>query len=217
MLIAPSILAADPLNLGRDVRRMIQADCDWLHVDVMDAHFVPNLSFGPDTVAALHARFPHVPLDVHLMMDNPEHYIARFAEAGAYGITIHAEIPGDAAACLREIRAAGCRSGLSLRPGTPVSAVADLLPLCDLALVMTVEPGFGGQPFKREMADKLPELRAAGFTGLLEADGGLHRTNLPLLAARGLDVAVMGTALFRAKDPAEEIAALRATAAAAGA
>ncbi len=210
MLIAPSILAADPLNLGRDARRMIRAGCDWLHVDVMDAHFVTNLSFGPDTVAALHRRFPSMPLDVHLMMDNPENYVHRFIEAGASGVTVHAEIPGDPAQLLREIRAAGCRAGLSLKPATPAEAVFPLIPLCDLILVMTVEPGYGGQPFMREMTGKLSRLRGAGFTGLLEADGGLHRSNVHLLAAEGLDVAVMGTALFAAKDPAAEIAVIRA-------
>ncbi|MBR6954641.1 MAG: ribulose-phosphate 3-epimerase [Clostridia bacterium] len=209
MLIAPSILAADPLNLGRDARRMVEAGCDWLHVDVMDAHFVPNLSFGPDTVAALHRAFPEVPLDVHLMMDNPEAYLRRFAEAGAAGITVHAEVPGDPAALLREIRALGCRPGLSLKPATPVEAAAPYLPLCGLVLVMTVEPGFGGQAFMPEMAEKLPRLRQAGFAGLTEADGGLRPDNLPLLVRKGLDVAVMGTALLHAASPAEDMAAIR--------
>ncbi len=209
MLIAPSILAADPLNLGRDARRMADAGCDWLHVDVMDAHFVPNLSFGPDTVTALHRAFPDMPLDVHLMMDNPEAYIRRFAEAGAAGITIHCEIPGDPGELLERIRALGCRAGLSMKPGTPVERVERWLPLCGLVLVMTVEPGFGGQAFMPEMAEKLPRLRQAGFQGLIEADGGLRLDNLPLMVRSGLDVAVMGTALLHAADPAGDMAAIR--------
>ena len=209
MIIAPSILAADPLNLGRDARRMADAGCDWLHVDVMDAHFVPNLSFGPDTVTALHRAFPDMPLDVHLMMDNPEAYIRRFAEAGAAGITIHGEIPGDPAELLQEIGALGCRAGLSVKPGTPVEKIEKWLPLCGLVLVMTVEPGFGGQAFMPEMAEKLPRLRQAGFTGLIEADGGLRLDNLPLMIRAGLDVAVMGTALLHSGTPAEDMAAIR--------
>ena len=173
LLIAPSILAADPLELGRDALRMAEAGCDWLHVDVMDAHFVPNLSFSPETVRALRKKLPDMPLDVHLMMDNPEAYIERFAGAGASGITIHAEIPGDPAEVLKAIRALGCRPGLSLKPRTPVEDVLPLLSLCELVLVMTVEPGFGGQSFMADMLPKLDALRAAGFTGLIEADGGL--------------------------------------------
>ena len=209
LLIAPSILAADHLNLERDVSRMLEAGCDWLHVDVMDAHFVPNLSFSPKTVRCLRRRFPELDLDVHLMMDNPGKYIERFASEGASGITVHAEIPENATAVLRHIRELGLRAGISLRPGTPVKALLPLLPLCDLALVMTVEPGFGGQHFMPEMLPKLDALRQAGFTGLIEADGGLNAENIPLLRARGLDVAVMGTALFRAPDPKAIIASLK--------
>ncbi len=209
LLIAPSILAADHLNLERDVSRMLDAGCDWLHVDVMDAHFVPNLSFSPKTVRCLRRRFPELDLDVHLMMDNPGKYIERFASEGASGITVHAEIPENAATVLRHIRELGLRAGISLRPGTPVKALLPLLPLCDLALVMTVEPGFGGQHFMPEMLPKFDALRRAGFTGLIEADGGLNAENIPLLRARGLDVAVMGTALFRAPDPKAIIASLK--------
>ena len=170
--IAPSILAADPLNMERDVRRMSEAGCDMIHVDIMDAHFVPNLSYGPALVEALHGRFD-LPLDVHLMMDNPEQYIDVFAGAGAWGITIHAEIPGDVAGMLRHIRALGLSAGLSVKPGTPAEAIRALLPEADMVLVMTVEPGFGGQKFQPAMLDKLRELRRMGYTGLLEADGGV--------------------------------------------
>lgn len=208
--VAPSILAADMLNLERDVQRMADAGCDLLHVDVMDAHFVPNLSYGPAVVKQLHRRFPDMKLDVHLMMDNPEKYVQVFAEAGAWNITIHAEIPGDAAALLREIRALGIQAGLSLKPGTPAEAVEKLLPLTDMVLVMTVEPGFGGQKFQEGMLDKLRALRRMGYTGLLEADGGVTKENLPRLRDSGLDVAVMGTAMFRSADPKGDMAAIHA-------
>ena len=205
--IAPSILAADPLNMERDVRRMAQAGCDMIHVDVMDAHFVPNLSYGPARVEALHSRFD-LPLDVHLMMDNPEQYIDVFAKAGAWGITIHAEIPGNAAEALRHIRALGLSAGLSVKPGTPAEAIRALLPYADMVLVMTVEPGFGGQKFQPAMLDKLRALRQMGYTGLLEADGGVSLGNLPDLKAAGLDMAVMGTAMYRSADPAADIRAI---------
>ena len=210
--VAPSILAADPLNMGADVERMLAAGCDLLHVDIMDAHFVPNLSFSPALTAALHKRFPDLKLDVHLMMDNPEAYIDEFAKAGAWNITIHAEIPGDVPGMLKKLRAMGVKAGLSIKPGTPVNAVAPLLPLVDMLLVMTVEPGFGGQSFNYDMLAKLTELRSLGFNGLLEADGGVRMDNLPQLKAHGLDVAVMGTALFRAADAKADIEAIHALA-----
>lgn len=203
--IAPSILAADPLDMGRDVQRMVDAGCDLLHVDVMDAHFVPNLSFSPAVTAALHKAFPELKLDVHLMMDNPEKYLTDFAKAGAWNITIHAEIPGDVRGMLKELRCMGVRAGLSIKPGTPVSAITELLPLADMILVMTVEPGFGGQSFNAAMLEKLTELRGLGYHGLLEADGGVRMDNLQLLIDHGLDVAVMGTALFKSKDAAADM------------
>lgn len=208
MKVSPSILAADMLNMERDVQRMIDAGTDWLHVDIMDAHFVPNLSYSPALVAALHERFPALPLDVHLMMDNPEKYVGVFCDAGASVLTIHAEIPGDPAALLREIRARGVMAGLSVKPGTPAEAVRELLPLADMVLVMTVEPGFGGQKFNADMLGKMDELRGMGYTGLLEADGGVSMKNVALLREHGLDVAVMGTAMFRSTTPAEDMAAI---------
>ncbi|MBR4711547.1 MAG: ribulose-phosphate 3-epimerase [Clostridia bacterium] len=210
LLIAPSILAADPLNLERDTRLVAEAGCDWLHVDVMDAHFVSNLSFGPDHVEALHRRFPSLPLDVHLMMDSPQCYIRRFADSGADGLTVHAEIEGDVFSLLQSIRDLGCRTGLALRPATPVERVRELLPLCDLVLVMTVEPGYGGQHLIPETLHKIPDLRRAGFGGLIEADGGIGEPQLPELIRLGLDVAVMGTAVFRHDDPARMMAEIRA-------
>ena len=207
--VAPSILAADPLNMGQDVQRVIDAGCDMLHVDIMDAHFVPNLSYSPALVEALHKRFD-IPLDVHLMMDNPEKYIDTFAKAGAWGITIHAEIPGDVPALLQKIRGLGLNVGLSVKPGTPAEAIADLLPMVDMVLVMTVEPGFGGQKFQSAMLEKIRRLREMGYTGLIQADGGVSLGNLPDLKAAGLDVAVMGTAMYTSADPAKDMQMIHA-------
>lgn len=210
MKVAPSILAADPLNMGRDVQRMIDAGTDWLHVDIMDAHFVPNLSFSPALTAALHKRFPDLPLDVHLMMDNPEKYIGVFCDAGASVLTIHAEIDCDVAAMLQQIRARGVMAGLSVKPGTPAESIRHLLPHADMVLVMTVEPGFGGQKFNEDMLNKLDALRQMGYTGLLEADGGVSMSNIATLRQHGLDVAVMGTAMFRSADPKADMDAIHA-------
>ena len=210
MKVAPSILAADALNMERDVQRMIDAGTDWLHVDIMDAHFVPNLSFSPALTKALHQRFPELPLDVHLMMDNPEKYIDVFCNAGAAVLTIHAEIGGDVAAMLQHIRSRGVMSGLSVKPGTPAETIRHLLPHADMVLVMTVEPGFGGQKFNADMLAKLDDLRNMGYTGLLEADGGVSMKNVGILRAHDLDVAVMGTAMFASADPRADMNAIHA-------
>ena len=210
MKVAPSILAADPLNMGRDVQRMVDAGTDWLHVDIMDAHFVPNLSFSPALTKALHERFPELPLDVHLMMDNPEKYVDTFIDAGASVLTIHAEIAADVAALLDHIRSRGVKAGLSVKPGTSAEAIRHLLPHADMVLVMTVEPGFGGQAFNPDMLGKLTALREMGYTGLLEADGGVSMKNVALLRQHGLDVAVMGTAMFGSPDPKADMDAIHA-------
>ncbi len=210
MKVAPSILAADPLNMERDVQRMVDAGTDWLHVDIMDAHFVPNLSFSPALTEALHKRFPDLPLDVHLMMDEPEKYIGVFCDAGASALTIHAEIEADVAALLESIRARGVLAGLSVKPGTPAESIRHLLPHADMVLVMTVEPGFGGQKFNADMLAKLDALRAMGYTGLLEADGGVSMQNVALLRQHGLDVAVMGTAMLGSADPRADMDAIHA-------
>ena len=210
MKVAPSILAADPLNMGRDVQRMVDAGTDWLHVDIMDAHFVPNLSFSPALTKALHERFPALPLDVHMMMDNPEKYIDTFIDAGASVLTVHAEIAADVAALLDHIRSRGVKAGLSVKPGTSAEAIRHLLPHADMVLVMTVEPGFGGQAFNPDMLGKLTALREMGYTGLLEADGGVSMKNAALLRQHGLDVAVMGTAMFGSADPKADMDAIHA-------
>ena len=198
--IAPSILAADVLNLERDARRMMDAGADWLHVDVMDAHFVHNLAYSPEVVRRL-KQIASVPLDVHLMMDQPGRYLDAFLDAGADILTLHVEIGGDIPAMLARIRRRSAKSGLALKPGTGVSAVTPYLDQTDMILTMTVEPGFGGQKLNEHVLDKIADLRARGYQGEIEADGGVKEDNLPRLLEKGLSVAVMGTALYRSEDP----------------
>ena len=221
--IAPSILAADVLHLERDVRRAVEGGCDWLHIDIMDAHFVPNLSYSPAVVSRLKETFD-VPLDVHLMMNEPEKWIDVFLRSGADILTIHAE-SADAesdsesplseraseslAGLLERIRGGGARAGIAIRPGTGLAKIRSLLPHADLVLTMTVEPGFGGQKMQESVIDKIRALRECGYAGEIEADGGLTEENLPVLVGAGLSVAVMGTAVFGQKDPAAVIRRLR--------
>ena len=207
--VSPSILAADPLRLGEEAQRMVDAGCDWLHVDIMDGCFVPNLSYGPSLVKTLRGRFS-LPLDVHLMIAHPERYAETFIAAGADWLTIHAEAAADLPALLREIRRRGAHPSVSLKPATPAETIAEALPLCDMVLVMTVEPGFGGQRFMAEQVQKVRRLREMGYTGHIQADGGVSLENLPLLRGAGLDVAVLGTALYRSADPREDISRIHA-------
>lgn len=207
--IAPSILAANAMRMQEDIQRMLDAGADMLHVDIMDAHFVPNLSYGPALVRAIRGAFPNVFQDVHLMMTDPERYLDAFIKAGADSVTIHAEIAGDVAGILRDIRARGCKAGVSVKPGTPAEALSAYLPLCDLVLIMTVEPGFGGQKIIVDALNKARALRAQGFEGVISADGGITPDNAREAIARGVSRLVMGTALFRAEDPAAAIAACR--------
>lgn len=199
--IAPSILAADPLNLERDVKAAEKAGCDWIHVDIMDAHFVPNLAYSAETVRRLR-EVTGMPLDVHLMMDNPETMIDAFLDAGASCLTIHAEIDKDVPSLLERIRRRGRLAGIALKPESPLEMITDWLDMTDLALMMTVEPGFGGQKLDARVIGKIRRLKDLGYGGEIEADGGIREDNLENLAANGLTVAVMGTALFGNEDMA---------------
>lgn len=207
--IAPSILAADPLNLERDVTAAERSGCDWIHVDIMDAHFVPNLAYSPDTVRRL-KEVTSLPLDVHLMMDHPETLADTFLEAGADSLTIHAEADTDVKALLEKIRRRGRLAGIAIRPHTPLETALPYLEDTDLVLVMTVEPGFGGQKLDEHVIGKIRELRDRGYPGLIEADGGIREDNIRMLAENGLTVAVMGTALFHAEDMAACVRRLHA-------
>lgn len=211
--LAPSLLAANLLNLEQDVGLMLERDqVSLLHFDVMDAHFVPNLSFGPALCKAIHKAYPACKLDVHLMMDNPEKYLDAFASAGAYTITLHQEVLADIPAALSAIGKTGARRGLSVKPGTPVETLLPYLEMLDYILIMTVEPGFGGQKFMPEQVGKIRALRQAGFQGDISVDGGVNLENAPLLAEAGANVLVMGTAYFGAADRNAVAHAVRALA-----
>ena len=199
--LTPSLLAADLLNLERDLERMTKNGIDQLHFDVMDAHFVPNLSFGPSFCRAIHRRFPALKLDVHLMMDNPEQYLDKFLEAGAASITVHREVLYDPDAMMRKIRDKGVLAGLSIKPATPVKALLHWLDETDIVLIMTVESGFGGQKFMPEQVEKIRMLREAGYRGVIAVDGGVSLDNAKMIKDAGADWLIMGTSYFRAEDP----------------
>ena len=212
-LIAPSILAADFASLGADVKAAEAGGADVIHVDVMDGHFVPNLSLGPGVVKAIRG-YSSLPFDVHLMLSQPFRYIETFADAGADHITIHVESEGAVACTLEQIRSHGCSTGLSLRPGTPAVSLAPYLDLIDLILVMTVEPGFGGQAFMPEQVGKIAEIRSmidrSGRPIHLEVDGGIAHDTAVRVRKAGANLLVAGSSVFKEKGKlAEAISGLR--------
>lgn len=213
--ISPSILSADFANFDSELQRIAAADL--IHVDVMDNHFVPNLTFGLPMVQRLQQVTPK-PLDVHLMLENPDRWAPGYAEAGAFSVTFHAEATGDAVGLARKLRDIGSRAGLALKPGTPVDDYLEIADEFDQILVMTVEPGFGGQSFMAEMMSKLVALREvvdrSGLDIWLQVDGGITETTIAIAAEAGADTFVAGSSVFGAKDPTVAIETLRAAAAA---
>ena len=202
VLIAPSVLACDWAQFGEEVQAVTAAGAEVLHLDVMDGHFVPNISFGMDVVKSVRALSDQV-FDVHLMIDNPRKYLKRFALAGADHITFHVEVWDDADELIDQIHALGCTAGLSLRPATPIDAVVPFLPKLDMMLVMTVEPGFGGQSFHGEQLSRILNLRQlidqTGKAVRLEVDGGIAEDTAQLVRSCGADVLVAGSSVFREK------------------
>ncbi|MFO7929964.1 MAG: ribulose-phosphate 3-epimerase [Thermodesulfobacteriota bacterium] len=212
IMIAPSILSADFSKLGQEIRDVEKAGADWIHVDVMDGHFVPNITLGPMIVEAV-SRSASLPLDVHLMIENPDKFIPAFAEAGAEFISVHTETCPHLHRTVELIKSSGCRPGVVVNPATPLSDLDWILEDIDFVLLMGVNPGFGGQSFIRSTLDKVHALKQTivrkGLSTLIQLDGGVNRETIAEIAAAGTDVFVAGSAVFGSPDYAETIESLK--------
>lgn len=207
-IIAPSVLSADFGHLERDIEMIDRSAAEWVHIDVMDGVFVPNISFGFPVMKPIR-KATRKTLDVHLMITEPERYIERFVEAGADYLTFHYEATMDIHGCIESIHRAGARAGISIKPATSAEVLRDILPLVDMVLVMSVEPGFGGQSFMPSAVEKIRSLdemkREAGLQTIIEVDGGISSANARLLFDAGAEVLVAGSSVFGAPDPHEAI------------
>lgn len=209
VIVAPSILSSDFANLEHEIKRIEENGADWIHVDVMDGHFVPNLTIGAPVVKAL-KRVSSIPLDVHLMISNPENYIKDFAYAGSDIITFHYEAAVDKVEMLVEqIKSYGVKAGVSIKPNTTVEEIAKYIHLFDLVLIMTVEPGFGGQKFKPECADKITAVKKIAPDVIVEVDGGINNITANYCKDLGVNALVAGNYVFLSSDMKEAIASLR--------